>query len=227
MRSTVPSPPLARPSASAADEARANGIRTLFFHHLNPYLLVSREPLTSVAALKGRKLRTWGTDMPRLAQAVGMTPVTLGLPEIYESLSRGVVDAAPFSVDLVVNYKIFEIAKNVSEVTLWIGPSWGVWMAEPVWQKLTPAQQQVVTEVADEARKRDAEVTVAAEKEARAELAKRGVKFLPFPAEETAKWRAALPDFFADFVAAREKDGKGADARKMIAIWREVVANVK
>ena len=26
-------------------EAKANGVRTLFFHHLNPYLLVSKEPL--------------------------------------------------------------------------------------------------------------------------------------------------------------------------------------
>jgi hypothetical protein len=30
-----------------------------------------------------------------------MTPVTLSLPEIYEGLGRGVIDAAPFSVDLV------------------------------------------------------------------------------------------------------------------------------
>lgn len=208
-------------------EAKANGVRTLFFHHLNPYLLVSREPITTVEAMKGRKIRTWGTDMPRMAQAVGATPVTLSLPEIYESLSRGVVDSAPFSVDLVVNYKIYEVAKNVSEMTLWLGPSWGVWIGDSAWQKLTPAQQKVLTDVAEEARERDYKVTIEAEAAAREELKKRGVAFHPFPEAEKAKWRGALPNFFADFIAAQEKNGKGDDARKAVAIWKEVVATVK
>jgi TRAP-type transport system periplasmic protein len=209
------------------EEAKANGVRTLFFHHLNPYLLVSRDPITSVEAMKGRKIRTWGTDMPRMAQAVGATPVTLSLPEIYESLSRGVVDSAPFSVDLVVNYKIFEVAKNISEVTLWLGPSWGVWIGEAAWQKLTPAQQKIVTDVAEEARERDYKATTEAEAVAREELKKRGVNFHAFPEAEKAKWRAALPNFFDDFIAAQEKNGKGADARKAVAIWKDVVATVK
>jgi len=209
------------------EEAKANGVRTLFFHHLNPYMLVSKEPLTSLSAVKGKKIRTWGTDMPRMAQAVGMTPVTLSLPEIYEGLSRGVVDAAPFSVDLVMNYKIFEVAKNISEITLWLGPSWGVWIAEAAWQKLPAPAQSVMLEVAAEANKRDMEATIAAGKTAREDLVKMGVKFHAFPEADRQQWRAALPDFFADFISNQEKAGKGADARKMIAIWKEVVETVK
>ncbi len=209
------------------EEGKANGVRALFFHHLNPYLLVSREPITTFEQLKGKKLRTWGTDMPRLAQAAGMTPVTLALPEIYESLGRGVVDTAPFSVDLVMNYKIYEVAKNISEVTLWLGPSWGVWISESAWEKLSPAQQKVMEEVAAEARERDYVATLEAEKTAREELKKRGVVFVAFPASERQKWVAAQPDFFADFIAEQEKNGKGADARKAVAIWKDVQANVK
>ena len=203
-------------------EAKRNGARTLFFHHLNPYLLVSKEPLLSVDAVKGKKIRTWGTDMPRMAQAVGMTPVTLSLPEIYEALGRGVVDAAPFSVDLVMNYKIFEVARNISDITLWLGPSWFVWISDAAWQKLTPQQQKVLQEVAVEANARDLEATVAAEKTAREELLKKGMRFHPFPEPERQKWRAALPNFFEDFIAGQEKEGRGAEARKMISIWREV-----
>lgn len=208
------------------EEAKANGVRTLFFHHLNPYLLVSKEPLTSLPAVRGKKIRTWGTDMPKMAQAAGMTPVTLSLPEIYEGLSRGVIDAAPFSVDLVMNYKIFEVSKNISEVTLWLGPSWGVWIGEAAWQKLSPAQQKVMLEVAEEANARDLEVTIAAGKSAREELAARGVRFHAFPEADKQQWKKSLPDFFADFIAAQEQAGKGADARKMVGIWKEVVEKV-
>ncbi|MEP7207544.1 MAG: TRAP transporter substrate-binding protein DctP [Casimicrobiaceae bacterium] len=209
------------------EEAKANGVRTLFFHHLNPYLLVSKDPLLTLDAVKGKKIRTWGTDMPRMAQAAGMTPVTLSLPEIYEGLGRGVIDAAPFSVDLVMNYKIYEVAKNVSEVTLWLGPSWGVWIAEGAWQKLTPEQQKVMLEVADEANGRDMQATIAAEGAAREELQKRGMKFHAFPAADAAKWKAALPDFFADFITTQEKAGKGDDARRMVKVWQDVVQTGK
>jgi len=210
-----------------AAEAKANGVRALFFHHLNPYLLVSKEPMTSLEAVKGKKIRTWGSDMPRMALAQGMTPVTLSLPEIYEGLSRGVVDAAPFSVDLVMTYKIFEVAKNISEVTLWLGPSWGVWIGEAAWQKLDAKHQKIIMEVSTEANKRDLEATLAAEQTAREELKKRGVKFHAFAPGDAEKWKASLPDFFADFIAAQEKAGKGADATRMIQIWKEVVQTVK
>ncbi|MBI1384364.1 MAG: hypothetical protein GC150_05595 [Rhizobiales bacterium] len=205
------------------EEGQANGVRALFFHHLNPYLLVSKEPITTVAQMEGKKMRTWGTDMPRMVEAAKGVPVTLSLPEIYESLSRGVVDTAPFSVDLVMNYKIFEVAKHVSEVTLWLGPSWGVWISEQAWQKLTPEQQKVFEEVANEARVRDMEATLAAEKTAREALAAQGVTFHEFPAEEKKKWKAALPDFFADLIAKLAAKGKAADAEQAVAIWREVV----
>lgn len=210
-----------------AEEAKSNGIRPLFFHHLNPYLLVSKEPLTTVDQVKGRKIRTWGTDMPRMAQAVGMTPVTLSLPEIYEGLSRGVVDAAPFSVDLVLTYKIHEVARNISDITLWLGPSSGVWIAESFWQKLSPAQQKLMDAVAQEAWARDMDLTLEAEAVARKDLLAKGVRFHAFPEAERTRWRKALPDFFGDFIAAQEKRGKGDDARRMISIWHDVVENAK
>ncbi len=210
-----------------AAEAKANGIRTLFFHHLNPYLLVSKDPLTNLDVLKGKKIRTWGSDMPRMAQAQGMTPVTLSMSEIYEGIGRGVIDAAPFSVDLVMTYKLFEVAKNISEVTLWLGPSWGVWIGEAAWQKLPPRHQKTMMEVSAEASQRDMEATMAAEKIAREELKKRGVKFHPFPEADRQKWKASLPDFFAEFIATQEKAGKGADAAKMVSIWKEVLETVK
>jgi TRAP-type C4-dicarboxylate transport system substrate-binding protein len=162
-----------------------------------------------------------------MAQAVGMTPVTLSLPEIYESLGRGVVDAAPFSVDLVMNYKIYEVAKNVSDITLWLGPSWGVWISETAWQKLSPQQRQVMEQVAAEARERDYQATIDAEKAARVELAKHKVVFHAFPDAEKTKWRQALPDFFGDFIATQEKEGRGADARKMVEIWKDVLNTVQ
>jgi len=204
------------------EETKRNGIKALFFHHLNPYKLVCKDAVTSVDGMKGKKMRTWGKDMPRMVQAAGGTPVTLSLPEIYEGLSRGAVDCAPFAVDLVVNYKIYEVAKNISNITLWLGPSTGIWVSQSAWAKLTPEQQEIFVKTGLEAAERDREAVVAAGAAAIATLESKGVTMHDFPAAEAAKWRAANPDFFADFIAEMEKKGWGDDARKTVAIWKEV-----
>ena len=111
------------------EEAKRNGMKALFFHHLNPYLLVCKEPVAGVDDMQGKKVRTWGKDMPRMVQAAGGVAVTLSLPELYEGLGRGTVDCIPFSVDLMVNYKIYEVAKHVHDITLWEGPTNAVWIA--------------------------------------------------------------------------------------------------
>lgn len=205
------------------DEAKRNGIKALFFHHLNPYVLVCRQQMKGLADLKGKKIRTWGADMPRMVQAAGAVPVTLGLPELYESLSRGTVDCIPFSVDLMVNYKIYEVAKHVHDVTLWLGPTNGNWISRKVWDKLGPAEQKVILDVSHEAAIRDRDATVAAATKAVETLKGHGVQFHQFPAEDKKKWKASNPDFFADFIAAQEKAGRGDSAKAMVRIWKEVV----
>jgi TRAP-type C4-dicarboxylate transport system substrate-binding protein len=203
-------------------ETKRNGIKALFFHHLNPYKLVCKDAVTTVAGMKGKKMRTWGKDMPRMVQAAGGTPVTLSLPQIYEGLSRGTVDCAPFAVDLVVNYKIYEVAKHVSDITLWLGPSTGIWISQTAWNKLTKEQQDIMVKTGLEAAERDREAVIAAGKKAISTLESKGVTFHDFPAAEAAKWRAANPDIFADFIMDMDKKGWGDDARKTIAIWKEV-----
>lgn len=204
-------------------EAQRNGMKALFFHHLNPYKLVCKEHIKGVADMKGKKVRTWGKDMPRMVQAAGGVPVTLGLPELYEGLSRGTVDCIPFSMDLMVNYKIYEVAKHVHDITLWEGPTNAVWVASGAWDNMSADQKKAVQEVSFEAARKDRDQVVKAGKDAIATLESKGVQFHKFPDAEKKAWKAANPDFFGDFIAEQEKLGRGDDARKTIKIWNEVV----
>lgn len=205
------------------EEAKRNGMKALFYHHLNPYLLVCKDPVGSVDDMKGKKVRTWGKDMPRMVQAAGGVAVTLSLPELYEGLSRGTVDCIPFSVDLMVNYKIYEVARHVHDITLWEGPTNAVWIARGVWDGLTPEQQKVIEEVSFEAAYRDRDQVVAAGEKAIGELKAKGVQFHDFPDAEKKRWKDANPDFFGDFIEDQKKVGRGEAAMKTIEIWREVV----
>lgn len=204
------------------EEQERHGIRALFFHNLNPYYLVSVEPITSVDEMRGKRMRTWGTEMPRLVSAVGAVPVTLSLPEFYEALSRGVVDAIPFSYDLIETYRIYEVAEHLSTIPLFVGPTAGVWIGNDAWERIAPEHQEIILAVADEALERDYELTVTTAEEARERIQELGVTIHEFPEEEEAKWRAANPDFFGDWVSQMEAQGKGDDARRTVEIWEEV-----
>jgi TRAP-type C4-dicarboxylate transport system substrate-binding protein len=203
-------------------EGQKNGVKPLFFHLLNPYMLVTKEPVTKLADLKGKKIRTWGEDMPRLVKAAGGTPVTIFLPELYENLQRGVIDGCPFSVDFVVTYKIYEVAKHITEVVMWEGPAWGVFFSEKSWKKLSPAHQKIITETADRARELEITKTAEAGVAARKLLLEKGVQFHKFPAEELAKWQAANPDFFADWIAKMKKRGQEKDAVQTVELWKDM-----
>jgi TRAP-type transport system periplasmic protein len=53
-----------------------------------------RDPITSLADVKGRRVRTPGGSQNDFIQAIGGQPVAIGFPEVYSALERGVVDCA-------------------------------------------------------------------------------------------------------------------------------------
>lgn len=205
-------------------EHQRNGVRALFFHNVNPNVLISKTPIVNIDDMAGKRVRTWGADMPQLVSAVGGVPINMGMSDIYESLSNNAIDAAPWPVDYMETYKLYEVAKHVSTVPLFVGITGGVWISDSAWDRLNNDQQQVFLDISSEARERDYDVVTKAAETARESLVQYGVTFHEFPLDEQQKWKSALPDFFASWVEQMEAVGKGDDARKTIEIWKEVVA---
>lgn len=206
-------------------ESEAVGIRPLFFHVLNPYLLVTKEPITRFSQLKGMRIRTWGKDMAELVKAAGGTPVPLFLPDLYRTLETGVIDGCPFSVDLVISYRIHEIAKHITNVILWEGPSWGVWISTMAWEKLLQDEKQIFIQTAEQARQKTVLQSIDAEKKSIKKLMKHGVSFHPFTERELNKWKNNCPDFFSQFIERMDRIGNEDAARKMVSFWREIRLN--
>lgn len=209
------------------EEAQKQQIRPIFFHLLNPYLLNTREPIKKLEDLKGKKIRTWGEDLPRLFQAAGAVPVNIFMPEIYENLQRKVIDGCPFGVDMVLSYKLQDVAKHITEVVIWEGPAWGVWISEKSWQKVSPTDQMKILQIAEKARERELKTTAEAEGKARETLKAEGVQFHAFPAEDLTRWKKASPDFFNDWIEKMTKLGKGEAAKQAVALWKEMREKIK
>lgn len=208
-------------------ETKRNNIISIFFHLLNPYYLVTTKPVQKLEDLQGLKIRTWGEDMPKLVEAAGATPVTIFLPELYENLQRGVIDGCPFSVDLMQTYRIYEVAKHVTEVVMWEGPSWGIWMNRTKWNNLPEEHKAAIVKAAQFARRNELKTTAQAAVNARSFLKKQGVTFHQFPEEDLAQWKAQSPDFFERWIRKMETKGLGKETRRAVDLWKRMRSEIQ
>ncbi|MEI8145833.1 MAG: TRAP transporter substrate-binding protein DctP [Alphaproteobacteria bacterium] len=70
------------------------GVRIVATYPFPAQVFFCRDPITSLADLKGRRVRTPGGSQNDFMQSIGAQPVAIGFPEVYSALERGVVDCA-------------------------------------------------------------------------------------------------------------------------------------
>jgi len=85
-------------------------------------VLFCRQPFTTLSDLKGRKIRTFGNSLVDLVQTIGAQPVSIGFPEVYSALERGVVDCAVTGTGSGAAARWPEVSSHISDLPL----SWAV-----------------------------------------------------------------------------------------------------
>jgi TRAP-type C4-dicarboxylate transport system substrate-binding protein len=80
---------------------------------MDPVVFMTKKPVYKVDDLKGIRLRSYGM-VGKMIKLLGGMPVALAFPEVYEALSRGVIDGATgFGYMNTWDSKFWEIAPNV------------------------------------------------------------------------------------------------------------------
>lgn len=93
-----------------AEMAKYN-LKAIGFRPLESYGLLCREPVNSLADLKGKRIRTYGFAYPKIVEAMGATAVSVATSEAYEALQRGILDCTPIGPALARGWKYDEVAK--------------------------------------------------------------------------------------------------------------------
>ncbi|MDO6457653.1 TRAP transporter substrate-binding protein DctP [Celeribacter halophilus] len=124
--------------------------KVLYWTNWNYAPLILREPITSLADLKGKKIRAYGvaTDV---IEGFGGIAVPMAAGEVYQALERGVLDGV-YGFDFVtaVAYKLHEIAPNFHDIGDGPHAPAVTVMNRRVWEGLPAEHQQVCTDLADE-----------------------------------------------------------------------------
>jgi TRAP-type C4-dicarboxylate transport system substrate-binding protein len=201
------------------------GVVWLFQQPLGEYYLSGpNAECTSVAALKGKKIRSFGADIPKAFSAIGAVPVTVAPTDIYEALQHGTLDYSFINPGNIQSFRLVEVGKNHCGPVMAI-TGHNVTMSKRTWARLPKDIQQAFRD--QSAKTAEDYLTWVGEFEAKAvaNIKSQGGTFVPFPAAELKKWRSTAPDFLAQWekdTAAATKDAE--TPKKVAARWRQLLA---
>lgn len=98
------------------EDMEKNNLHPFLFRALNEYRLISKRPIRTLADFKGLKVRTFGAVNPKLFKALGAVPVSMPHTDAYEGLKRGTLDSVYLTWTGFYVFKLFEVAKYISDV---------------------------------------------------------------------------------------------------------------
>ena len=129
------------------------GVKLLgVFTHGPGQMFTVKKAVTSVADLSGMKIRSGGGISEASAKALGASPLVKPAPESYELLSSGVADGTFFPSESIVSFKLDKVVKHA---TFFPGgfysSSFGFFMNEDKWNKLSKQDQDAIQSVSGEA----------------------------------------------------------------------------
>jgi TRAP-type C4-dicarboxylate transport system substrate-binding protein len=113
------------------------GVKIIGTYPFPAQVFFCRDPITSLADIKGRRVRTPGGSQNDFIQSIGGQPVAIGFPEVYSALERGVVDCAVTGTATGNGARWYEVTKHLYTLPVqWGIAAYGVNLAW--WNKLDP-----------------------------------------------------------------------------------------
>jgi len=201
------------------------GVQWLFQQPLGEYYLTGNSAdCDTVAKLKGKKVRSFGADIPKAFSQIGAVPVTVTPTALYEALQHGTLDYSFINAGNLVQYKITEVAKyNCGPVMAISGHN--ITISKRSFSRISVADQKVFLDQVRETQKEYLEFVGGFEAKSAATMKAQGAVFVPFQAAELQKWKAASPDFLAEWEkATAAATGDAETPKKVAARWRQLLA---
>jgi len=182
---------------------------------------VANKPVKSVEELKGLKVRARGVQAAAF-DAAGAAPVSIPWNDVYEALSKGVVEGSTNYIIVVRPIRHNEVADYF--VAAGLGQAVQLELINrDFWDALPDDIKKVMEEALAEAEqryaKKSSELAVAEVKALADASGAEHMDYISFPADEREKWIAMSPDFFAEW--AEENKG-AADTAAIVKSYKDL-----
>ena len=167
------------------------GQKTIYNYTLFPYAIAANKPISSLADLKGKKIRAASHWYLKLLADVGAIPVSVPFADCYMALQTGNIDAVFTNYDAIPRTKLDEPAPNLWIIKQWWTPApYAVNISLAKWNKLSPDEQKGILRAGEVAEKKFGEKFASIFASTVAEQKKKGYKVAFASDEDVAAWMA-------------------------------------
>ena len=174
---------------------------------LDTYQMFSTKPLNSLSDLEGLKVAGAGYNLRYLEGIPGAAGVRGGLPNFYNMLQTGVVEAAMTWPEAAKTFKFVEVAPYMLQADLGAVNSKTVTVNSDVWEGLPDEVKEVLQAVAIEYRDHVAGVAMDRAEASRQAFLDAGGTIVVMSEEERQAWANSMPNIAKEWAANLDKTG--------------------
>ncbi|MCK5837856.1 MAG: TRAP transporter substrate-binding protein DctP, partial [Desulfobacula sp.] len=172
------------------------------------------KPVRTMADFKGMKLRGHGTSV-MVINALGGTPVSLGMPELYSSLQKGIVQGALYPIEVNRGWRMGEVADYLTmSSSIAYTSSFYVVMNKQKWDSIPGDLQQIIRQINQEWIGKHGQAWDESDKIGLDYFKSFGHEVIELSDAESSKWKKTIAPIIDQYVEKTNK--KGLDGKKIV-----------
>lgn len=202
-------------------QAEYTGTKVLTFGTSGMMYILSKDPIRTLDDLKGKTIRAQCDIGYELVAANGGNPVKMPLGELYDALSKNVIDGVMLPIDILETMQLDSIVKYATLVK--VAEPWYVhkFINENSWNKLSANQQEALLQASEERMQTELDGVVRLTDSALKYADEHGVEILEFSDADYETIFAQCEQIAQEHVDGLNSQGIDGDA--IFAKAREVV----
>jgi TRAP-type transport system periplasmic protein len=187
--------------------------KVMYFHAHGPGFLHTRKKgVARLEDLKGQRIRSTGMSASIVA-ALGGTPVSMAMPDTYQSLQKGVVDGSIHPVETNKGWNMGEVVEHLTiAYPAAYTTTFFVVMNKKKWEAIDPADQKIIEEINQAWGAEHGAAWDSSDEAGMAFFLEKGGKVIELSAEENQRWAEVVAPVVADYVKRLDEvpvDGQG------------------
>jgi TRAP-type C4-dicarboxylate transport system substrate-binding protein len=203
------------------DALKPTDAKILYLFDTGPGSIMSSIPIRSLEDLEGQEIHATGT-MAEVMKRLGGIPISIGRPEVYLAVKRGVIKGSTGPVEILKGFKEAEVEKFVTPVYGMYNKVFFVIMNLKKWNSLPKDIQRAFDEVNDTWPEKAGRIWDSHQQEAVDWGRKNhGLTLIDLSPEEHARWMKRLDPIQENWVANME--GKGLPAKETLETVKALI----
>lgn len=182
--------------------------KVMYLHaHGAGLLHTAGKAVRTMADFKGMKLRGHGTSA-QVINALGGTPVSLPMPELYQSLQKGIVQGALYPIEVNKGWRMGEVINYLTmNTSIAYTSSFYVVMNKGKWAKIPADLQKIIMAINAEWIPKHGAAWDESDQVGLDYIKSLGHEVIDLPESEGAKWKAAIAPVINTYVEKMDKKG--------------------